>query len=833
MDAFRKNTRRKRKTTKRPVQNIQDENLEEYHSKYKIYKNQEFPQSRQQYTDNLFPPNDNSLIGQDTVGKFSQEIETLKSNIIPSQIEWKCSRKILFEPHMFEGELSTKNISTGIITNSYFLTAVEALCKYPNLITKIFLTKNYEKEKSIYELLLFIDGEYQIVLLDDYFPCIKGTSVPYFSKPTTFELWFMLLEKAWAKVNGGYGNILVGNVSEVFLFLTGFCSEQINNEIIDEKNYSDIIKKSLENKDIICLSTKNEEEVEQMGLVKDNNYILCDIVEVKVKKKQKTLLCKLKNPILTENNWKGDWSNESDLWTDKINKQIKEDVLETKNNEFFINIEDLLKYFYRTDICHILFNGYSKSFNFTKDDINFNEPQTFNFYLYDKGKISILISENNWKFHNELQHYSHPTSLVLAEYNPKNINDIKNIFTSFESDKDIELTLTLNGGFYFLWIFKYFLNEEDNKNNNMKIKLLSESKFNIMQLDPDSDFQVIKKIIYEKKKAEKEKENLINDSEIFHYITNEFKDSGLAYRMAINPLSTKYQKWDVDPSSSETTDFTIVSPKLNPKEPFTVYLETNNHIMIIAIRNKKYGQFTFNTEIDAEEFDNEKDPLKKEENKNENEYDIKNYFICNKNQFEQITTKETGSLKDISKKEEYPIVAHDKIFVEKYSKKTKLVEQLLNMEQDDNNKNKKLRWAKIKKENGVYLGEAEQNLPQGRGCFIYKGSQKGETLQWVGYFDNGEKSKFGKLYNDEGRLIYEGEYKNGIRNGEGTYHYNRGLKYEGEFANGLREGHGVFQWEDGTRWEGPFKNNEMHGQGTYYHKDESYPVTYNNGEIVE
>ena len=143
----------------------------------------------------------------------------------------------------------------------------------------------------------------------------------------------------------------------------------------------------------------------------------------------------------------------------------------------------------------------------------------------------------------------------------------------------------------------------------MKIKLLSESKFNIMQLDPDSDFQVIQKIIYEQTKQEKEKENLINDSEIFHYITNEFKDSGLAYRMAINPLSTKYQKWDIDPSSSETTDFTIVSPKLNPKEPFTVYLETNNHIMIIAIRNKKYGQFTFNTEIDVEEFDNEKDLL--------------------------------------------------------------------------------------------------------------------------------------------------------------------------------------------------------------------------------
>ena len=156
------------------------------------------------------------------------------------------------------------------------------------------------------------------------------------------------------------------------------------------------------------------------------------------------------------------------------------------------------------------------------------------------------------------------------------------------------------------------------------------------------------------------------------------------------------------------------------------------------------------------------------------------------------------------------------------------------MEQEGiNEKNKNLRWVKIKKDNGLFLGEADQNLPQGRGCFIYKGNENGYNLRWIGYFNNGEKSSYGKLYNDEGRLIYEGEYKNGLRNGEGTYYYASGLRYEGEFVNGLREGNGVFYWEDGTRWEGPFKNNEMNGEGLYYDKEESFPVVYNNGEIVE
>ena len=213
---------------------------------------------------------------------------------------------------------------------------MEALCKYPNLISRIFLTKEYDEEKCFFELLLFIDGEFQIVYLDDYFPCVKDTSVPYFTKSTTFELWFMLLEKAWAKVRGGYGNILVGNPSEVFRFLTGFCTEQIDLRIIDDKNYINLLKNFYENKEVLCFSTINELEIDQMGLIRDHNYVLADIVEIKDKDNKDVLLCKLKNPVLSDNNWKGDWSDESDFWTDEISNQINEEILETKKMNFLL-----------------------------------------------------------------------------------------------------------------------------------------------------------------------------------------------------------------------------------------------------------------------------------------------------------------------------------------------------------------------------------------------------------------------------------------------------------------------------------------------------------------
>ena len=48
----------------------------------------------------------------------------------------------------------------------------------------------------------------------------------------------------------------------------------------------------------------------------------------------------------------------------------------------------------------------------------------------------------------------------------------------------------------------------------------------------------------------------------------------------------------------------------------------------------------------------------------------------------------------------------------------------------------------------------------------------------------------GKEYDIDGRLIYDGEYLDGERNGKGKEYNNKRLIYEGEFFNGKRSGQG-------------------------------------------
>ena len=57
----------------------------------------------------------------------------------------------------------------------------------------------------------FIDGEYQLVLLDDYVPFDEEFEDISFAKTSKNFYWVSLIEKAFAKVLGSYSNIVNDN----------------------------------------------------------------------------------------------------------------------------------------------------------------------------------------------------------------------------------------------------------------------------------------------------------------------------------------------------------------------------------------------------------------------------------------------------------------------------------------------------------------------------------------------------------------------------------------------------------------------------------------------
>ena len=172
---------------------------------------------------------------------------------------------------------------------------------------------------------------------------------------------------------------------------------------------------------------------------------------------------------------------------------------------------------------------------------------------------------------------------------------------------------------------------------------------------------------------------------------------------------------------------------------------------------------------------------------------------------------------------------------------------------------------------GEYTGEWKNNLREGYGVQIYSNGDKyegewiqnersGEGVLWETKIKNNicndnhdiytinktetELSKY-KCSNVENLLKlkeninnihknnietnkynkrYEGEWKNNLKHGKGSYYYKNGNIYKGEWFQGLMHGYGIMYYKNGDEYEGNWKYNKRTGYGR---------ISYNNGSIYE
>lgn len=94
----------------------------------------------------------------------------------------------------------------------------------------------------------------------------------------------------------------------------------------------------------------------------------------------------------------------------------------------------------------------------------------------------------------------------------------------------------------------------------------------------------------------------------------------------------------------------------------------------------------------------------------------------------------------------------------------------------------------------------------------------GVTMDREGSCVEDKANGFGKLtkYVDgEYDSTYEGEYKNGVREGKGKFTHAYGTVRTGNFVNGQMMGEGVMIYEDSSKYAGNFVNYNKHGFGTF------------------
>ena len=92
--------------------------------------------------------------------------------------------------------------------------------KDEKLVRRLFEVTEYNSE-GIYRISLYVQGRWKTITIDDYIPCLPRDGPFFVEIADSPSIWLNLIEKAFAKVFGGYKYLEGGSTIEALRMLTG------------------------------------------------------------------------------------------------------------------------------------------------------------------------------------------------------------------------------------------------------------------------------------------------------------------------------------------------------------------------------------------------------------------------------------------------------------------------------------------------------------------------------------------------------------------------------------------------------------------------------------
>ena len=353
----------------------------------KYYKNQKPIDTltyEYQFEDPEFPQDKMIYSSNEEKNKLFKEIIKKKYNLNindPLNIEYYAI-KDLFD-NIFDEKINCTKFHQNSIGNCYFLDVVSLLSNYGQLLTQIFRIDKLNFQ-GYYEICLFIDGQWQIVIIDDYIPFLNINGEQYFIGCSPSEncncCYFMLLEKAFAKVKGSYLDMQGGFSGDVFQMLTGFYYIDIKHELRTKEDIFNLIyEKMRESGYLFCCCSKK-------ALVGERHaFPVLNAEKFKYGVEGKTLpMLQLRNPWgFTKIGEKSLKSLMTDENKEKIFRSLKAFLSDVDNGIMWVDDINYKSNFEVTQCCFSMLGSNVYSFRFT----NIEKDRDHNIFVNKEGKL--------------------------------------------------------------------------------------------------------------------------------------------------------------------------------------------------------------------------------------------------------------------------------------------------------------------------------------------------------------------------------------------------------------------------------------------------------------
>ncbi|XP_017641437.1 calpain-type cysteine protease DEK1 [Gossypium arboreum] len=300
------------------------------------------------FTDNEFPPNDQSLFIDPR--NPPSKLQVVSEWMRPTEI---VKGHLDSHPCLFSGAANPSDVCQGRLGDCWFLSAVAVLTEVSQ-ISEVIITPEYNEE-GIYTVRFCIQGEWVPVVVDDWIPCESPGKPAFATSRKGNELWVSILEKAYAKLHGSYEALEGGLVQDALVDLTGGAGEEIDMrspqaqiDLASGRLWSQLLRFKQEGFLLGAGSPSGSDvHISSSGIVQGHAYSLLQVREVDGHK-----LVQIRNPWANEVEWNGPWSDSSSEWTDRMRHKLKH-VSQSKDGIFWMSWQDFQIHFRSIYVCRV------------------------------------------------------------------------------------------------------------------------------------------------------------------------------------------------------------------------------------------------------------------------------------------------------------------------------------------------------------------------------------------------------------------------------------------------------------------------------------------------
>uniref|UniRef100_A0A0P5FLG3 Calpain-3 n=1 Tax=Daphnia magna TaxID=35525 RepID=A0A0P5FLG3_9CRUS len=274
---------------------------------------------------------------------------------------WLRPTEIVEDPQLFVEGASRFDVQQGELGDCWLLAAMASLTLNPKLFHQVVpedqsFTDNYA---GIFHFRIWQYGTWVDVVVDDRLPTCDGKLV-FLQSQTKNEFWSALLEKAYAKLHGGYEALKGGTTCEAMEDFTGGVSEMYELNQAPPNLFKILLKAHERSSLMSCAIEPDPDQLEAetpLGLIKGHAYSITSVKMMDIRTPRMSgqiPMIRIRNPWGNEAEWKGAWSDQSPEWQ-FIPEDEKEEVGLTfdRDGEFWMSFRDFSAQYSRLEIVNL------------------------------------------------------------------------------------------------------------------------------------------------------------------------------------------------------------------------------------------------------------------------------------------------------------------------------------------------------------------------------------------------------------------------------------------------------------------------------------------------